>query len=322
MPVLHIKTFLVMAHLFGLTLGLGGATILDIILLRLAVQGTPVQHTHAKIVALISKLVTWALVILWLSGIGFLLQYWQSNPELLGNPKLYAKISIVAILTANGVVLHAHVLPIVYQNVGRPLFDNLRLTTQWLMIACGTLSVISWYTPFFLGVARELNFVVPAWWILTIYAVLIVIATETALLLGPVLLDFAARRRALSVAASAAPANPRPRPAMTRSRLIEHVHAAEAALARVFEGEILSTGGAMNSSVERSFGKGRASQSSRSMSPSRAPTRSNDRAASHRPGIDPDVTGSARGQRGRQTAEESAAPNSEVGHRSLATIEP
>jgi hypothetical protein len=202
MPLLHIKTFLIMAHLFGLTIGLGGATILDIIFLRLAARGKAVQQTDADLVALISKLVTWALVLLWVSGIGFLIQYWSDTPELLPNPKVYAKVSIVGLLTLNGIVLHARVLPIVYRNVGRPLFERLQSKEQFLMLACGTISMISWYTPFFLGIAREMNFVVPASWILAAYAGLVVAAISTALLLGPLLLRFAARRRAMSSGSS------------------------------------------------------------------------------------------------------------------------
>jgi hypothetical protein len=240
MPMLHIKTFLIMAHLFGLTIGLGGATILDVIFLRLIVQGRAIQSTHARLVALISKLVTWALVMLWLSGIGFLLQYWKDSPELLANPKLYAKVAIVGILTLNGLVLHARVLPIIYQNVGRPLFDDLGSRQQLLMVACGTISMISWYTPFFLGVAREMNFVVPASWILTAYAGLVVAAIGMALLLGPILLRFAVRRREIPGWAFADQAISRPAQAVPPSRSMATAHGDEATivLVRAFLGEI------------------------------------------------------------------------------------
>jgi len=163
MPLLHVKTFLTMAHLLGLTIGVGGATIIDIIFLRLVIRGRPIKRSHIKLVTLISKLVIWALAVLWISGIGFELQYWHYSPEVMANPKIYAKVAIVGILTVNGIILHAYVLPIFYRNVGRPLFDDLRSRRQALMVSCGTISMISWYMPFFLGVAREMNFVVPAW---------------------------------------------------------------------------------------------------------------------------------------------------------------
>jgi hypothetical protein len=203
MPMLHLKTFMIMAHLLGLTIGLGGATILDIILCRLAIRGRAIQQTDADLVHVISQLVSFALVALWISGIGFLIQYWNETPELLANPKLYAKIAVVVVLTINGMVLHARVLPLLYRKVGRPLFDGLLAKEQFLMIACGAISIMSWYTPFFLGIAREMNRVVPASMILAVYAGLVVMAIAAGQLLAPALLRLSARR----VTASADPSH-------------------------------------------------------------------------------------------------------------------
>ena len=198
MPMLHLKTFMIMTHLLGLTIGLGGAAILDIVLCRLALRGRAIQQTDADVIHVIAQLVSFALVALWISGIGFLIQYWNETPELLANPKLYAKIAIVVVLTINGMVLHARVLPLLYRNIGRPLFDGLRAKEQFLMIACGAISVMSWYTPFLLGIARELNRVVPASTILAVYAGLVVMAIATGQLLAPALIRLSARRAANS----------------------------------------------------------------------------------------------------------------------------
>ena len=202
MPMLHLKTFMIMTHLLGLTIGLGGATILDIILCRLALRGRAIQQTDADVVHVISQLVSLALVALWISGIGFLIQYWYETPELLANPKLYAKIAIVVVLTINGMVLHARVLPLLYRNIGRPLFDGLLAKERFLMTVCGATSVVSWYTPFILGIAKELNRVVPASTILTVYAVLVVLAVITGHLLGPALTRLSARGARNSAQAS------------------------------------------------------------------------------------------------------------------------
>jgi hypothetical protein len=196
MPMLHLKTFMIMTHLLGLTIGLGGATILDIMLARLAIRGRAIQQSDADLVHMISQLVSYALVALWISGVGFLIQYWYDTPELLANPKLVAKIAVVVVLTINGMVLHARVLPLLYRNVGRPLFDGLKGKEQFLMIACGAISVVSWYTPFVLGLAKELNRVVPASTILAVYAALVIMAIAMGELLGPALLRLAARRAA------------------------------------------------------------------------------------------------------------------------------
>src|SRR5882724_1881112 len=185
MPLLHIKTFLTMGHLIGLTIGLGGATILDIIMLRLGIQGKAIAQSDVNIVALVSKLVTWALVALWVSGIGFEIQSWFVSPEIMANPKVYAKLAIVVILTVNGMVLHSRVLPIVYRRVGQPLFDGLHGRELNLMLSCGTISMFSWYIPFFLGIAREMNFVVPASYILAAYGAIVLGTISLAVSLAP-----------------------------------------------------------------------------------------------------------------------------------------
>jgi hypothetical protein len=143
MPMLHLKTFMMMTHLLGLTIGLGGATILDIILCRLALRGRAIQQTVANLVHVISQLVAYALVAVWISGIGFLIQSWYETPELLANPKLVAEIAIVVVLTINGVVLHVRVLPLLYRNVGRRLFHDLRAKEQFLTIACAAISMVT-----------------------------------------------------------------------------------------------------------------------------------------------------------------------------------
>src|SRR6202047_4136184 len=111
-----------------------------------------------------------------------------------------------------------------------------------LMIACGTISMISWYTPFFLGVAREINFVVPASWILAAYAGLVAAAIGTALLLRPVLLRFAVRHREIPAWAFADQAISRPfqpiPPSPSKAKAKAHRDAATIVVVRPFEGEI------------------------------------------------------------------------------------
>jgi ABC-type proline/glycine betaine transport system permease subunit len=141
--MLHLKAFLIVTHLLGLTIGLGGATIIDLILCRLVIRGRAIQQTVAGLVQVISQLVSYALVAVWISGTGFLIQCWYRTPELLTNPKFVAEIAIVVVLTINGMVLHARVLPLLYRNVGRPLFAGLHAKHQFLTIACGAISIMT-----------------------------------------------------------------------------------------------------------------------------------------------------------------------------------
>lgn len=167
------KTYLVLLHLIGLVVGLGSVTTLDIYLLKF-LKGDTVTRSDAGLVELVSKLALVGLVFLWISGLGFLVLAWMNTPELLGNPKLHAKMLVVAVLTINGGLLHFKVLPQVRRAIGRPLFckSGERSDRVWMRV-CGAVSAASWWTPFVLGTVRELNYAAPIWVFLTAYVVLL-----------------------------------------------------------------------------------------------------------------------------------------------------
>lgn len=163
------KTYFVLMHLVGLVVGLGSVTTLDVYLLRF-LRGDTVTPTDAHLVGLVSKLAAFGLLLLWLSGAGFLILALTTNPHLLASPKVHAKLIVVGILTINGAVLHFKVLPQVERAVGGPLFcrSGRRSDRIWMRV-CGGVSAASWWTPFALGAIRELNFAASTWVFLTAY---------------------------------------------------------------------------------------------------------------------------------------------------------
>lgn len=168
-----IRTGLRVIHLCGLVLGVGSATLLDLIIARFVLM-RGITHEHVYIVDFSSKVVAIGLGLLWLSGIGFLFHYGIFEPTKLQNPKIWAKIAIVAVLTINGFLVHHFVLPRLRSQVGKRLLDGLSPFDCSLVFLAGTVSVISWYVPMMLGAIPQLNFVVPAEVILSCYALLIV----------------------------------------------------------------------------------------------------------------------------------------------------
>ena len=169
---LALKTGLRVIHFVALVLGLGAATLLDLIILRFLAKGN-VSSDHYHIVEFASKVVSVGLILLWVSGLGFLLHYGLFDPAKIGNQKIWAKMAIVAILTLNGVFIHYSVLPILRRNIGRSLFEGLSGMQRGLLLASGVVSATSWYVPLLLGSIPQLNFVVPAWIILSVYGALL-----------------------------------------------------------------------------------------------------------------------------------------------------
>jgi len=168
-----IKTGLRVVHFCGLVLGVGAATLLDLIIARfILMRGISFEHVY--VVDFSSKIVTIGLGLLWISGIGFLIHYGVFEPAKLQNPKIWAKIAIVAVLSVNGLLLHYFVLPRIRNQVGKRLLDGLSPSDCSLVLLAGTVSVISWYVPLILGAIPQLDYVVPAEVILSSYALLLI----------------------------------------------------------------------------------------------------------------------------------------------------
>lgn len=168
-----VRTGLRIVHLCGLVLGVGSATLLDLIIARFILM-RGISPEHVTIIDFSSKIVTIGLALLWLSGIGFLIHYGIYEPAKLDNPKIWAKIAIVGVLSINGLLVHYFLLPRIREQVGKRLLEGLSSFDCSLVLLAGTVSVISWYVPLILGAIPQMNFVVPAEVILSGYALLVV----------------------------------------------------------------------------------------------------------------------------------------------------
>lgn len=156
LPSVRLLTILVGLHLLGLCFGLGGATMLDFWILRWMRWGG-LPNEIARTFLFVSKVVSVGLALLWVSGLGFLAVYAFEAPEKLSNPKVVAKITVVTVLTLNGWLIHALVLPGVLRDVSRPMFDGVSRLRTGVFLISGAVSGVSWYTAFALGLMRELN---------------------------------------------------------------------------------------------------------------------------------------------------------------------
>lgn len=161
-------------HFAGIILGVGAATLLDLIIFRFVMMRR-IEETYIRLIDFASRVITSGLVLLWVSGIGFLIFYQLFDPTKLDNPKLFAKFVIVGVLTLNAFLVHHFVLPQVEIQIGQHLFDGLARLHRFLLILIGTISAISWYVPLILGVVPQFNNTIPSEVILVSYTVLILL---------------------------------------------------------------------------------------------------------------------------------------------------
>lgn len=179
-PSFH--TAMIIFHLAGLVLGVGGAIAVDLLLLR----GAMLRRAGADLmdtVTFLSHLVSAGLAMLWVSGIVLTWRLYTIDPRVVGNEKIWAKVLIVSFLTIGAVNIHRNILPMVRARLGRPLLADLDNKTLAGWAFAGALSINSWIFPVVLGVAREWNYVVPAGRILDAYT-LSVLVTFVVLALG------------------------------------------------------------------------------------------------------------------------------------------
>ena len=129
-------TFLIITHIIGTVLGAGGATFAEVFYLKAKRDGViePLEVDYLKTSYLILRI---GLFILIISGFGFLLLYRLAGyGEGLLNPKLWAKLTIVAILIINAFLIQIRKIP------------------MWLG---ASVSLTSWYGALILGTWRTLE---------------------------------------------------------------------------------------------------------------------------------------------------------------------
>ncbi len=175
MTTLTVLTILRLVHLSGLIMGLGGAMLADYTIFSRGVIRPVSDYTIIQ-TRLLSHIVSIGLCILWVSGFALITVKLQLQPDFMQNPKVWAKIVVVVMLTINGILVHRYVLPLVMRSQGRRLFDG--ATTRQIagLTLLGSVSLVSWSLPFVLGKAAGLNFVTPMSSILAAYLACILVA--------------------------------------------------------------------------------------------------------------------------------------------------
>ncbi len=105
-------TFLVVIHLIGTALGVGGATFAEIFLFK-AVRDGEIDPIESSFMQVTYRVVRVGLVFLVLSGFGFLIFYRLTGlEERLYSPLLWAKLSIVVVILINAILLQTRRIPL------------------------------------------------------------------------------------------------------------------------------------------------------------------------------------------------------------------
>lgn len=128
---MDVYTLLILVHLAGTILGIGGATMIEVHLNK-ALQNREVSYDEKEILATDYAIVRIGLIVSILSGFGFLLLYKISGQTFkLYDPILWAKLAMVIVIAVNALLLQAH-----------------KISLYW----GAAFSFVSWWTVGLLGV--------------------------------------------------------------------------------------------------------------------------------------------------------------------------
>lgn len=156
---MDIRNALIIAHIIGTALGAGGATVSDYLFFKFAKDGK-LDKDEYRILLTVSDIIWTGLLILLLSGFGFIALYLSGNESVIrvyNLNKIWAKCTIVAILIANGFFMHRKILPMLHHRESRSLITPSFIRKSPLMFTAGAISAVSWYSALILGAWRGLT---------------------------------------------------------------------------------------------------------------------------------------------------------------------
>lgn len=185
--MITLHTILLIGHIIGVALGVGGATMSDVLFLT-SISDRRFDKSELRLLKIASKVVTGGLVLLAITGIGFFFVGTETSP------RFWAKFTIVMIAALNGNIMHTLLFPLFEKCATER--TNLLATdfTRYapLMVTAGTVSAISWYTALILGMWRTLP--LTYWQILGAYVSLTTIAVIGANIMVKFLLQTISKR--------------------------------------------------------------------------------------------------------------------------------
>ena len=166
-----MKTLVIYAHLLAACVSIGTLLLQDLALWRSRYR--VLTQDEINTLRNTANIVFIALVVLWATGSGLVTMGYFENPDFFSNQKIWAKISVVIILSLNGVFLHFYSFPKI---VGNKAILQLPSADQKWIGCSGALSTVSWLFACYLGIARTWNYSVDYSSIMLLYAGLVFFA--------------------------------------------------------------------------------------------------------------------------------------------------
>jgi hypothetical protein len=162
------RVLLIYLHVCTVAVTLGAVLFEDIRLLT-------ARRLNVRQIRLTARIVAYGLCMLWLTGLTVIgMDTGFAADKLMASPKLLAKLTVVTLLTLNGLVLHHYALPALTTPQRRP-----RRTAR-VLTAIGAISTTSWLYAAFMGVSKPLAPMLGFTGFVALYGALLVLAIASS----------------------------------------------------------------------------------------------------------------------------------------------
>lgn len=165
-----MKLALLNIHILSLAIAIGAMLVAEHFIAKRVIfrklNSKPFTPDIYDVILYSSRVISVALVFLWISGIGFIFLGYQSDPLYIENQKIWAKVTIVLILSINAIYIHVALLPNLKEvSLGGALIHIGAESALLRLSFCA--STVGWLMATFYGTAKFLN-TGYSYWILAI----------------------------------------------------------------------------------------------------------------------------------------------------------
>ena len=152
---MDLGTAYVIIHLIGFALGAGGAFITDAMFFT-SIRDRVISKTEIRFIELGGHIVWFGLGILFISG---LLLTLQDPAYYFASSKFQVKMTIVACIALNGVIIHRFHTPVFRRSLGKQLNTHPEFQHRIpIMLVSGVVSTVSWLSALVLGSLRTIPY--------------------------------------------------------------------------------------------------------------------------------------------------------------------
>lgn len=148
-----MKTILIYFHLLSLAAAIGSLLIAEYLVFS---RHRQFSHESYDTVIFASRTATASLLLLWLTGIGLISVGYLGDPLYIANQKIWAKASIVLLMSINGIYIHKRLLPRFGEVARGGLLIRTAAESARMRLAFAT-SFAGWLITAFYGAAKFLN---------------------------------------------------------------------------------------------------------------------------------------------------------------------